>query len=110
MSVFEVILAHIFPFLEWIPKDTDYLSVFNSNAVKCGPEQLRIRTLFTQWKENHFEKLPFQLFGHTIANVKLEKHKFILPLTVTECFCETAESFLNFYKVLNHFTKTNCNH
>ena len=28
--------------------DTEYLSVFSPNAGKCRPEQLRIRTLFTQ--------------------------------------------------------------
>ena len=28
---------------------TPSFSVFNPNAGKCGPEKLRIRTLFTQW-------------------------------------------------------------
>ena len=27
----------------------EYISVFSPNAGKCGPEQLRIWTLFTQW-------------------------------------------------------------
>ena len=31
-------------------RDTPYLSVFSPNAGKCGPEWLRIRTPFTQWK------------------------------------------------------------
>ena len=29
--------------------DTKYLFVFSPNAGKCGPEYLRIQTLFTQW-------------------------------------------------------------
>ena len=29
-------------------RDTKYISVFNPNAGKCGPEKLRIRTPFTQ--------------------------------------------------------------
>ena len=28
--------------------DTDYISVLSPNVAKCGPEKLRIRTLFTQ--------------------------------------------------------------
>ena len=32
VSVFGVILVRIFPHLEWIRKDTPYLSVFNPNA------------------------------------------------------------------------------
>ena len=48
MSVFGVFLFYIFPHSEWIPRDTPYLSVFNPNAKKYGPEKLRIRTLFTQ--------------------------------------------------------------
>ena len=27
----------------------EYLSVYSPNAGKCGPEKLRIRTIFTQW-------------------------------------------------------------
>ena len=50
MSVFGIILVLIFPHSDWIRKDTPYLSVLTSNAGKCRPEYLRIRTLFTQWK------------------------------------------------------------
>ena len=35
--------------------DTLYLSVFSPNAGKCGPENLRIRTLFTQCVTRGFE-------------------------------------------------------
>ena len=33
--------------LDWIWKDTPYLSVFSPNAGNCGPEKLRIWTLHT---------------------------------------------------------------
>ena len=35
-SVFGVILVRIFRHLDWIRRDTPYLSVFSSNAGKCG--------------------------------------------------------------------------
>ena len=35
-----------FPALDQVRRDTSYLSVFNPNAVKYGPEKLRIRTRF----------------------------------------------------------------
>ena len=38
VSVLGVILARIFPHSNWIRRDTVYLSVFSSNAGKCGPE------------------------------------------------------------------------
>ena len=50
MFVFGVFLVHIFPHLEWIHRDTKYLSVFSPNAEKYGVKWLRIRTLFTQWE------------------------------------------------------------
>ena len=46
VSVFGVFLVPIFPHLEWIQRDTLYLSVFSP---KNGPERLQIRTLFTHW-------------------------------------------------------------
>ena len=49
VSVFGVFLVRIFPHLDWIRKDTPYLSIFSPNARKCGPEKLRIRTLCTQF-------------------------------------------------------------
>ena len=46
MSVFRVILVRIFPHSDWIRGDTKYLSVFSSNAGKCGPKYLRIQIYF----------------------------------------------------------------
>ena len=42
VSVFGVFLVRIFPHSGWIWRDTEYLSVFSSNAGKYGPENLRI--------------------------------------------------------------------
>ena len=50
MSIFNVFLIRVFLHLDWIRRDTLYLSVFSSNAEKYGPEKLQILTLFTQWK------------------------------------------------------------
>ena len=38
--------VHIFPHLDWIRKNTDYLSVFSPNAGKNGAGKLWIRTFF----------------------------------------------------------------
>ena len=38
VSVFGVILVGIFPHLDWIRRDMEYLSVFSPNAGKYGPE------------------------------------------------------------------------
>ena len=38
VSIFGVILVRIFLHLDWIRRDTPYLSVFSPNAGKCGPE------------------------------------------------------------------------
>ena len=48
MSVFWVFLVYISPHLDWIRRDTPYLSTFSPNEGKYGPEKLRIQTLFTQ--------------------------------------------------------------
>ena len=42
-------LVRIFPHLDWIRKDTPYLSVFSPDAGKYGSEKLRIWILFKQW-------------------------------------------------------------
>ena len=36
----------------WIRRDTLYLSAFSPNTGKYGPEKLRIRPFFTQWKSS----------------------------------------------------------
>ena len=50
MSVFRVILVRVFQHLDCIRRDTPYLSVFSPKVGKCGPESLRIQTLFMQWR------------------------------------------------------------
>ena len=49
MCLFGIILVRIFPHSDWIRRDTEYISVVSPNVAKCGPEQLQIQTLFTQW-------------------------------------------------------------
>ena len=73
VSVFRVFPARIFPHSDWIRRDNPYLSVFSPNARKYGPEKLRIRKLFTQWKiQFHCQinvriwnfPLPISAFSH----------------------------------------------
>ena len=47
VSVFGDFPVRIFPHLDRIQRDTEYLSLFSPNAGKYGPEKLQIRTLFT---------------------------------------------------------------
>ena len=42
VSVFAVFLVYIFPYSDWIRRDTSHFSVFSPNAGKYGPEKLRI--------------------------------------------------------------------
>ena len=48
MSVFGVFLVRVFLHSDWIWRGTESLFLFNQNAGKYGPENLQIRTLFTQ--------------------------------------------------------------
>ena len=48
--IYLILLLNISPYLDWIRRDTEYLSVVSPNARKCRPEKLQIQTLFTQWK------------------------------------------------------------
>ena len=61
-----------FSHLNWIWIDTPYLSVFNPNVGKCVTEQLRIRTLFTQW-------LSFQYIS-IVINLGVNKNKLCKTL------------------------------
>ena len=49
-SIFGVFLVRIVPHPDWIRRDTLHLYKFILNAGKYGPEKLRIRTFFTQWR------------------------------------------------------------
>ena len=56
-------LVRIFPYLDWIQKFTEEISVFSPNTGKYGPGKLRIWTLFM--KSVAMEeptRLPFSLF------------------------------------------------
>ena len=38
LSVFGFTLVRVFPYLDWIRRDTPYFSVLSPNVGKCGPE------------------------------------------------------------------------
>ena len=48
VSVFGVFLVRIFPHLNWIGRDSSYLSVFSLNAGKKLSKKFQVRALFTQ--------------------------------------------------------------
>ena len=50
VSIFGVFLVRSSPHSDWIRRGSPYLSVFVPIVGKYGPEKLRIRTLFTQWR------------------------------------------------------------
>ena len=60
MFVFEIFLVLIFPHSYQIGKNTEYLSVFSTNAGKYGTEKLRIRTLFEQCHTSFKNLLPLE--------------------------------------------------
>ena len=67
MSVFGVFLVCIFSHLDWIQRDTSYLSIFSPNARKYGLEELRTWTSFTKWFIDTVKKLPnFEKFQKKI--------------------------------------------
>ena len=51
----EFFLVRIFPHWDWIPRDTSYLSVLVRMRKNTDQKKLRIRTLFTAWKQNSVE-------------------------------------------------------
>ena len=58
MYVFGVFLVCFFHHSDWIRRHTPYLSVFSPNTWIYGPENLRIRTLFTQCSCQQRAKSP----------------------------------------------------
>ena len=99
MSVFGVILVSIFPHSDWIRRDTPYLSVFCPNVEKYGPEQLRIRSLFTQWM--------FTIKIYHSSFMYLQAHCSTSHSDVWQClFCFLIGCIQQFYWltiVLNNF-------
>ena len=57
MSVFGVILVRIFPHLDWIRRNTEYLFVFSPNMGKCGQNNSKyghfLRSVYSEvfWEE-----------------------------------------------------------
>ena len=60
--------SHIFPHSDWIRSDTEYLSVFSSNAAKCGKNADQNNSKYGHFLysvSNRFEKKIFD-FVHSI--------------------------------------------
>ena len=87
MSVFGVILFRIFPHSDWIRRDTEYLSAFSPNEGKCGPEQLRIRTFFTQWLSVQFLEVYRRTIRTSLTSKYNRKMCQIYSKLVLSCVC-----------------------
>ena len=100
--VFEIVLVHIFR------KDRKYLSVFSLSAWKYGPEQKRIRTIFTPrlirlFRSWHWWKFRqnFQNISRPLGLIKswafcLQIYRTITRLTVFKQFSLVLTDFLGF--------------
>ena len=93
VSVFGVILVRVFPHLDWIRRDTEYLSVFSPDAIKCRPEQLRIPALFTQWMNS--PAVPLQSQNLILDNVILQKTLSWFILLLMQSHIELFQDFGN---------------
>ena len=85
-STFGVFLVRIFPHLDWIWRDMEYLSWFSPKAGKYRPEKVWIQTLFTQWqssKINHFKILRSQGY---IWILTFKKMTLIIQLRILKLF------------------------
>ena len=81
MSVFGVIPVRVYPHSDWIRK---YLSVFCPNVEIYGPEQLRLRILFMQWKCLKSKLLLLLLLNYFQENCSL--HSFYKVFFLWGCF------------------------
>ena len=70
--------------LDWIQRDTMYLSVFSPNTGKYGPEKLWIRALFTQW------------------NMPMNTVKFCRPISVSILYIKSTVSFFRVSNVISN--------
>ena len=64
VSVFGVSLVRIFPNLEWIWRDTPYLSVFDLNTGNSGPKNSE----YGQFSDSAFSSLTHVRKYHTLDN------------------------------------------
>ena len=98
MSVFEIFVVLIFPYSDWIQRDTPY-SV--QMLQKNGPEKLRIWTLFTQcvlW-------LSLHVFSTNVLDIKLVFTKEKFPRIPLQRFAKNLIIFPDFvfWKFINSY-------
>ena len=103
VSIFGVILVRIFPHLDWIGRDTPYLSVLSPNAEKYGPEKLRIRTRFTQW-------IFCRIEGTTLRKMALLNTEFwvffrIIKVTISHVLYRTVTAQKMKFLIKDFFSK-----
>ena len=92
MSVFGVFLFRIFPHLDWIRRDTEYLSVFSSNAGKYGAEKIQIQAIFTQCLLLTLLQISLYFSKNSSSSIKK-----ICPLSVTMIVFHVSTCFWKYY-------------
>ena len=84
--VSEFSFVGIFPHLDWIQRDTKYLSIFSPNAGRYKPENLWIRTLFTQWlisKQVDIVRTIVGTSSTTHLDISLIPHKYFWMIAMS---------------------------
>ena len=79
VSKYGVFLVRILPHLDWIQKDTKYLSVFSPNAGKYGPEKIPSLDTFHAvhlwwtmfWDVNYIDKNNLSQVSDEVLNTHL---------------------------------------
>ena len=103
-------LVRIFPYLDWIQKFTEEISVFSPNTGKYGPGKLRIWTLFM--KSVAMEeptRLPFSLFLFFFFFFEKQSVAFWLVIRYSSYWSSSPEMFCK-KGALRIFAKSTAKH
>ena len=82
----EFLLVRIFPHLDWIRRDTKYLSVFSLNAGKCGQEKTPYLDTFhvDEFSNRTKQQLYWQSFHADVINSRLVFSRFFIFAEISE--------------------------
>ena len=88
-----------FPHLDWLWRFTEQVRVFTQNVTKCGPDQRRMRILFTQLTSEHsFVILVPLYFKLTVISWQLAEW-----LWRHETISSNSRCFVSLIPEYNHF-------
>ena len=103
---YSVLFWSLFSRIDWIQWGTLYLSVFSPNAEKYGPEQLRIRTLFTPCDAREFMMTNQEVLSRLwIMCRKMCPFNCVLEKSYLFIECPNKWFFTFFVKILGIFVR-----